>query len=66
MCSVFLCCGCVQARACLSTKTRVTVVFLTLTVLGQGGGGEGSQMAQKHIISILQEATKNIRELACA
>ena len=28
-----------QARACLSTPARVTVILMTFTVLAQGGGG---------------------------
>ena len=31
-----------QARACLSTEARVTVVLMTFRVLAQGGGGVGS------------------------
>ena len=32
---------CVQAQACLSTGPRLTVVFLTFSVLAQGIGGGG-------------------------
>ena len=34
-----------QARACLSTWARVTVVLLTFSVLVQGGGGYGVEVA---------------------
>ena len=36
-----------QARACLSTGARLTVVFLTFSVLVPGGGGYNTPLPSK-------------------
>ena len=38
-----------EAIACLSTGTRLTVVFLTFSVLAQGGGGLGACRGLSHL-----------------
>ena len=42
----------VQARACLSTRAHLTVVFLTFSVLAQGEGGYFASMANPLHFSI--------------